>query len=140
MYILRRIFCHHSDYMIIFLTVHIVDCKIERKISHVLLLHDWWLETLWKWQFVLISNASLKSDTPVNLLKLVSAIFYQFFVFSSNDSPSKTMKRIFYFISKARFVLKILRFLYFFPFLSILSRYKRTNGRGIIYDVMNWLA
>ena len=31
-------------------------------------------------------------------LKLVSAIFYQIFIFSPNDSPSKTMKSVFYFI------------------------------------------
>ena len=31
-------------------------------------------------------------------LKLVSAIFYQIFIFSSNDSPLKTMKNVFYFI------------------------------------------
>ena len=31
-------------------------------------------------------------------LKLVSAIFYQIFIFSPNDSPSKTMKKFFYFI------------------------------------------
>ena len=31
-------------------------------------------------------------------LKLVSAIFYQIFIFSPNDSPSKTMKNVFYFI------------------------------------------
>ena len=31
-------------------------------------------------------------------LKLVSAIFYQIFIFSSNDRPSKTMKIFFYFI------------------------------------------
>ena len=34
----------------------------------------------------------------VNHLNLVSAIFYQKFIFSSNDSPSKTMKNVFYFI------------------------------------------
>ena len=33
-----------------------------------------------------------------NLLKLVSAIFYQMFIFSSNDRPSKTKKNVFYFI------------------------------------------
>ena len=32
------------------------------------------------------------------LLKLVSVIFYQCFYFSPNDSPSKTMKNVFYFI------------------------------------------
>ena len=33
-----------------------------------------------------------------NFLKLVSAIFYQIFIFSPNDSPLKTMKNVFYFI------------------------------------------
>ena len=31
-------------------------------------------------------------------LKLVSAIFYQSFIFTPNASPSKTMKNVFYFI------------------------------------------
>ena len=31
-------------------------------------------------------------------LKLVHVIFYQNFIFSASDSPSKTMKNIFYFI------------------------------------------
>ena len=31
-------------------------------------------------------------------LKLVSAIFYQTFIFSSNDRPSKIMKNVFYFL------------------------------------------
>ena len=43
-------------------------------------------------------------------LKLVSATN---FYFSPNDSPSKTMKDVFYFIQKALFVLKIFKFLYF---------------------------
>ena len=42
-------------------------------------------------------------------LKLVSAIFYEIFIFSPNDSPSKTI--VFYFIEKALFVLEILKFL-----------------------------
>ena len=44
-------------------------------------------------------------------LKLVSAIFYNFFTFSPNDGPFKTMKNVFYFIKKAIFVLKIFKFL-----------------------------
>ena len=44
-------------------------------------------------------------------LKLVSAIFYQIFNFTSNDRPSKTLKNVFYFIEKALFVLEILTFL-----------------------------
>ena len=37
-------------------------------------------------------------ETILHLLKLVSAIFYQIFILSSNDSPLKTMKNVFYFI------------------------------------------
>ena len=37
------------------------------------------------------------------MLKLVSAIFYQIFIFSSNDRPSKTMKNVFHFIEKNSF-------------------------------------
>ena len=44
-------------------------------------------------------------------LKLVSAIFYQISIFSSNDRPSKSMKNVFYFIEKALFVLEIFKFL-----------------------------
>ena len=41
----------------------------------------------------------LNSKKPwCTFLKLVSAIFYQFFIFSPNDSTSKTMKNVFYFI------------------------------------------
>ena len=32
----------------------------------------------------------------VYMLKFVSAIFYQIFIFSPNDSPSKTVKNVFY--------------------------------------------
>ena len=49
------------------------------------------------------------------MLKLVSAIFYQSVIFSQNDSPLKTMKKVFYLIEKALFVLKRFSFLYFFP-------------------------
>ena len=44
-------------------------------------------------------------------LKLVSAVFCQIFIFSPNDSPSKTLKNIFYFIEKALFVLEVIKFL-----------------------------
>ena len=50
------------------------------------------------------------------------------------------MKNVFYFIQKALFVLKIFRLLYFFPFLTTLSRFKRTNGSVIVYDFKYWLA
>ena len=74
------------------------------------------------------------------IVKACVRYFYQISVFAPNDSPSKTMKSVFYFIKKALFVLEIFKILEFFPFLSALSRYKRTSGSGIICDVMNWLT
>ena len=49
------------------------------------------------------------------------------------------MKNAFYFILKARFILEIFKFLYFFPF-SDFPDSKGPSESGIIYDVMNWLA
>ena len=72
-------------------------------------------------------------------LQLVSAIFYQIFIFSSSDRPSKTMKNVFDFILKALFVLEIFKFLLFFPFLSTLSRFKRANESGIFYFQLLYL-
>ena len=37
-------------------------------------------------------------DKQAKFLKLVSPIFYQIFIFLSNDRPSKAMKNAFYFI------------------------------------------
>ena len=39
-----------------------------------------------------------KISSKCAALKIVSAIFYEIFIFSRNDSPSKTMKNVFYFI------------------------------------------
>ena len=44
-------------------------------------------------------------------LKPGSTIFYQIFIFSPNDSHSKTIKNVFYFIEKALFVLETFIFL-----------------------------
>ena len=43
----------------------------------------------------LLQKTVLQQRLP---LKLVSTNFYQIFIFSPNDSPSKTMKSVFYFI------------------------------------------
>ena len=43
-------------------------------------------------------NFQLFETSPEKILKLVSAIFNQIFIFSPNDSPSKTKKNVFYFI------------------------------------------
>ena len=48
-------------------------------------------------------------------LKLVSAIFYQTYTFSSNDSPLKTMKNAFYFIKKLFSFSRYSNFCNFFP-------------------------
>ena len=53
-------------------------------------------------------------------LKLVSAILINFF--SQIDSPSKTMENVLI-SSEKLFVLKIFKFLQFFPFLSTFSRF-----------------
>ena len=54
-------------------------------------------------------------------LKLVSAAFYQIFIFSSSERHSKTMKNIFYFILKALFVLEIFKLfkIFFLPFHTV---------------------
>ena len=54
--------------------------------------------------------SAIKNGTDV-ILELVSAIFYEIFIFSPNDSPSNIMKNVFYFIQKALFVLEIFKFL-----------------------------
>ena len=43
-------------------------------------------------------KSSLCAKFETTFLKLVSAIFYQIFISSRNDSPSKTVKSVFYFI------------------------------------------
>ena len=59
-----------------------------------------------------LSQTLAKKDTFITRqdLKLVSAIFYQMFIFSPNDRPSKTKKNVFYFIEKALFILEIFNF------------------------------
>ena len=50
-----------------------------------------------------LKNTTIPSFLPSPLLKLVSAIFYQIFIFSPNDNPSKTMKNVFLFHLKSSF-------------------------------------
>ena len=40
----------------------------------------------------------------LKILKLVSTIFYQFFIFSPNDNPSKTGKKCFLFHLKSSYI------------------------------------
>ena len=57
------------------------------------------------------STKALYYENLAKKLKLVSTIFYQFFIFSPHDILSKTIKNVFYLIEKALFVLKIFKFL-----------------------------
>ena len=70
-----------------------------------LVYHCWSL--VWKHISVFVCKFTFRNDKcyyllfysfPFSLLKLVSATFYQIFIFSQNDSPLKTMKNVFYFI------------------------------------------
>ena len=59
-------------------------------------------------------NPVIIFSSQMNLLrelKLMSAIFHQISIFSSNDRSSKTMKKVFYFIEKALFVVEIFKLL-----------------------------
>ena len=57
-----------------------------------------------------------KISLPIYLhvIKTYVRYFLSNFYFSLNDSSSKTVKNVFYFIQKALFVLEIFKFLYFF--------------------------
>ena len=59
------------------------------------------------------SLSSLSFDQPYKHLKLVSATFYQIFVFPPNDSPSKTEKCLFH--QKSSFGSRDIYFCIFFP-------------------------
>ena len=60
-----------------------------------------------------LRKAGTKAPVIQSLIKTSIRYFYQIFIFSPNDSPWKTMKNAFYFIKKALFVLKIIKFFYF---------------------------
>ena len=78
-------------------------------------------------------------NSSTKLFKACVGYFLTIF-FSPNYSPSKSMKNVFLFHLKSSFRSRDIQIFVFFPFLSTLSRLKRTNGSGIIYDAMNWLA
>ena len=105
-------------------------CTIKTKL--------FWLE-ISEWLCDYTVCTTIVTKYPNTNLKLVSANFYQIFIFSPNDSPSKTSK-MFFISSKKLFSLSRYSNFCIFPFLSTLSRLKRTNGSRIIYDAMNWIA
>ena len=66
-----------------------------------------------------------------------ASVHYLFF--SPNDNPSKAMKNDFYSIEKALFLFEVLKYLCLLPFFT-LSRFRRTNEKETVRDVMNWLT
>ena len=62
-----------------------------------------------------------KTMLQCKILKLVSAIFYQIFIFSSSDRPSKSMKNVFDFTLKNSFRSQDIQIFVFFslPFHTV---------------------
>ena len=65
--------------------------------------------------FTTISCVTVTTHKFVSICELKARVRYFLtnFYLSPNDSPSKTMKGVFYFIQRALFVLEIFKFLYF---------------------------
>ena len=74
------------------------------------------------------------------IVKACVRYFSSNFYFFTKWSPFKNYKKRFLFHRKNSFRSWDIQIFVFFPFLSTLSRFKRANGSGIIYDAMNWLA
>ena len=55
----------------------------------------------------------IKTEIFMSFIKACVHYFLPNVYFSLNNSPSKTVKNVFYFIQKALFILKIFKFLYF---------------------------
>ena len=84
------------------------------------------------------SKKSFRSSD--NLWSFCPLFFINLLFFYQMVACQKIWKMLFISFKKLFSFLKYSNFCNFFPFLSILFRIKRTNGSGIIYDVMNWLA
>ena len=77
----------------------------------------------------------------MTVFKACVCYFLTNFYFSSNDSPSKTMKDAFYFISKTFVILEIFKFLYsHLPLLSVSHCFWAWSKISLeVYDVINCL-
>ena len=85
---------------------------------------------------------SLRNSCPSGkyLVKACIRNFVSFFFFFFHQMIvlQTCPSMLFFFIEKALFVLEIFHVLSFFPFFSTISRFKRTNGSGIIY--VSWIG
>ena len=66
--------------------------------------------------------------------------FLSNFYFFTKRQPFKNCKKCFLFHQKSSFCSRDTQIFVIFSLPSTLSRLKRENGSGIIYDVINWLA
>ena len=87
---------------------------------------------IWKWKLLLIYSIIWKymQNKFLKCSVFFKANFYQIFVFPPNDSPSKTIKSVFYFIKKALFVFKYSKFCNFFP---SFPHFPDTNGQNNLW-------
>ena len=77
---------------------------------------------------------------PLALFHVIRKACVRYFLFFHQMIVLQKLKNAsFSFIWKAIYILEIFKFLYFFPFIFTLSRFKRSNESGIIYDAMNCL-
>ena len=91
----------------------------------------------------LIKKILLKHLVFVIVLTVQSLcpLFFIEFLFFYHVIALQKLWKMFSFSSKKLFsFLRYSNLSWFFLFLSTLSGFKRTNGSGIIYDVMSWLA
>ena len=90
-----------------------------QKLSHLLLHVSTYCIYFKRFVYITSSAHAFPHSLMKNTHDLKACVYYensgfhQIFIFSPNDSPSKTMKNAFYFIQKALLVLKIFKFLYF---------------------------
>ena len=73
-------------------------------------------------------------------LKACASYFLSHFYFFTKGWSLKNYEKCFLFHLKSSFHSRDIQIFVIFSFLSTLSRFKRANGGGIIYDVINWLA
>ena len=124
--------CRHDTMILLFtlaITSAFAECwrELERLSDTPFFGQEVLLSTIWLWL------SSLKQ-----WLKLVSAIFYRIFIFSPNDSPSKT--EMFFISSKSSFCSGGIQSFVAFPLPFHLFQIQKDKGSGIINDVMHWLA
>ena len=80
------------------------------------------------------------TELTKNILKACVRYFLSNFYFFTNSYLFKNYEKCFLFHLKGSFRSQDIQIFWFFPFLSTLSRFERTDGSGIVYDVMNWIA